>query len=220
LRAAAPFQGLREKGNLALAIADPDLRYKVREKRIGRHILFVVDASGSMGADQRMAETKAAILSLLMDAYQKRERVGLIVFRGATARVALPFTHSVEMAQRYLAHLPTGGKTPLPHALALSVDLIKKERAKYPRDAFLLVLITDGKANISLTGKVPMTEVKELAVQVKTLGINSLILNTERYWHEASCLPEISQMMGASYYTIDKLKARDLVSRIGEALGG
>ena len=120
LRAAAPFQAVRERGNLALAITEPDLRYKVREKRIGRHILFVVDASGSMGADVRMAETKAAILSLLLDAYQKRERVGLIVFRGREAKLTLPFTHSVEMAQRHLAHLPTGGKTPLPHALKLA----------------------------------------------------------------------------------------------------
>ena len=85
-----PLQGLRERGNLALAIREPDLRYKVREKRIGRHILFVVDASGSMGADERMAETKAAILSLLIDAYQKRERVGLIVFRGARPRWPCP----------------------------------------------------------------------------------------------------------------------------------
>jgi len=218
LRAAAPYQVKRDKGNLALAIAEPDLRHKVRERKIGRHILLVVDASGSMGARERMRETKAAILSLLLDAYQRRERVGLVVFQGEKAVPALPFTHSIEVAQRYLRDLPTGGKTPLPHGLALALDLIKKERAKYPKDAFLLVLITDGKANISLTGKTPMTEVKELAVQVKNLGINSLILNTERYWHEASCLPEISRMMGASYYTIDKLKARDLVTHISTAL--
>ncbi|MGQ9688341.1 MAG: magnesium chelatase subunit D family protein [Desulfobaccales bacterium] len=218
LRAAAPYQVKRDKGNLALAIAEPDLRHKVRERKIGRHILLVVDASGSMGAQERMRETKAAILSLLLDAYQRRERVGLVVFQGNTATPVLPFTHSIEVAQRYLRDLPTGGKTPLPHGLALALNLIKKERAKYPKDAFLLVLITDGKANVSLTGKVAMDEVKELAVQVKTLGINSLILNTERYWHEASCLPEISRMMGASYYTIDKLKARDLVTHISTAL--
>ena len=131
----------------------------------------------------------------------------------------LPFTHSIEMAQRYLRDLPTGGKTPLPHGLAWSLP-IKKEPAIHPQDAFLLVLITDGKANVSLTGKVvPCLKVKELAAQVRSLGINSLVLNTERYWHEASCLPEISQIMGASYYTIEKLKARELVARIGEALG-
>lgn len=221
LRAAAPYQFGRDRSNLALAIADPDLRHKVRERKIGRHILFVVDASGSMGAKDRMRETKAAILSLLLDAYRRRERVGLVVFQGHKAVNPLPFTHSIEIAQRYLQDLPTGGKTPLPHGLALALDLIKKERLKHPKDAYLLVLITDGKANVPLTdGNLAMNEVKDLAAQVRTLGINSLILNTERYWHEASCLPEISLLMGASYYTIEKLKTRDLVSRIGEALGG
>jgi magnesium chelatase subunit D len=222
LRAAAPFQGLREKGNLALAIADPDLRYKVREKRIGRHILFVVDASGSMGADERMAETKAAILSLLMDAYQKRERVGLIVFRGATARVALPFTHSVEMAQRYLAHLPTGGKTPLPHALYLAHELLKKEKVRHPRDAFLLVLITDGRANISLgPGRKPMAEVKELAAQLGALGINALVLDTERFAPclDLGCLPELSRTLGGLYHSVQSLRAPEVVARIAAALG-
>jgi len=222
LRAAAPFQGLREKGNLALAIADPDLRYKVREKRIGRHILFVVDASGSMGADERMAETKAAILSLLLDAYQKRERVGLIVFRGATARVALPFTHSVEMAQRYLAHLPTGGKTPLPHALYLAHELLKKEKVRHPRDAFLLVLITDGRANISLgQGRKPMAEVKELAAQLGALGINALVLDTERFAPclDLGCLPELSRTLGGLYHSVQSLRAPEVVARIAAALG-
>jgi magnesium chelatase subunit D len=217
LRAAAPYQNLREKGNLAVAVADADLRYKVREKRIGRHILFVVDASGSMGADERIAETKAAILSLLLDAYQKRERVGLIAFRGETAEVLLPFTNSVDNAAKRLAVLPTGGKTPLPAGLALACDLLKKEKANNPQDAFLLVLITDGKANISLTGEPPMAEVKELAARIRALGIDAMILNTERYWHEASNLPEISQIMGASHYTIAKLKAGDVVARVGSA---
>ena len=222
LRAAAPYQSIRDKGNLALAIAEPDLRHKVRERKIGRHILLVVDASGSMGTRERMRETKAAILSLLLDAYQRRERVGLVVFQGEKAVTALPFTHSLEMAQRYLRDLPTGGKTPLPHGLAQALDLITKERAKHPKDAFLLVLITDGKANISLTGQPPMTEVRDLAARIKGLGINALVLNTERF---APCLdvgnlPEISQLMGAAYYTIEKLRARDLVSRISAALGG
>jgi len=222
LRAAAPYQAVRDKGNLALAVCDPDLRHKVRERKIGRHILLVLDASGSMGAKDRMRETKAAILSLLLDAYQRRERVGLVVFQGDKAITALPFTHSIEMAQRYLRDLPTGGKTPLPHGLAKAMEMITKERAKYPKDAFLLVLISDGKANVSMSGKPAMAEVKELAAQIGALGINSLVLNTERF---APCLdlgglPEISQLMRASHYTIDQLRARDLVARIGEALGG
>jgi magnesium chelatase subunit D len=221
LRAAAPYQMVREKGNLALAIAEPDLRYKVREKRIGRHILFVVDASGSMGAEERMAETKAAILSLLIDAYQKRERVGLIVFRGTEARMALPFTHSVEMAQRYLTHLPTGGKTPLPHALYLAREVLQKEQTRHPRDAFLLVLITDGRANISLgkTGT-PMAEVKELAGQLGALGINALVLDTERFAPclDLGCLPELSQILGGQYHSVQSLRAPEVVARIAAAL--
>ena len=213
---------MRERGNLALAITDPDLRYKVREKRIGRHILFVVDASGSMGADERMAETKAAILSLLIDAYQKRERVGLIVFRGYEARVALPFTHSVEMAQQHLTHLPTGGKTPLPHALYLARELLHQEKARHPRDAFLLVLITDGRANISLgKGRKPMEEVKELAAQLGALGINALVLDTERFAPclDLGCLPELSQILGGQYHSVQSLRAPEVVARIATALG-
>ena len=222
LRAAAPYQGLRQRGNLALAIREPDLRYKVREKRIGRHILFVVDASGSMGADERMIETKAAILSLLIDAYQKRERVGLIVFGGCEARVALPFTRSVEMAQRYLTNLPTGGKTPLPHALFLARELLRQEKARHPKDAFLLVLITDGRANLSLgKGRKPMEEVKELAGQIGTLGINALVLDTERFAPclDLGCLPELSRILGGQYHSVQSLRAPEVVARITAALG-
>jgi magnesium chelatase subunit D len=222
LRAAAPYQAVRERGNLALAICEPDLRYKVREKRIGRHILFVVDASGSMGADARMAETKAAILSLLIDAYQKRERVGLILFRGATAHVALPFTHSVEMAQRYLTHLPTGGKTPLPHALNLAREMLQKEKTRHPRDAFLLVLITDGRANLSLgQGKSPMEEVKELAGHIGALHINALVLDTERFAPclDLGCLPELSRILGGQYHSVASLRAPEVVARIASLLG-
>jgi magnesium chelatase subunit D len=219
LRAAAPYQALREKGNLAIAVTESDLRYKVREKRIGRHILFVVDASGSMGAEQRMAETKAAILSLLIDAYQQRERVGLIVFRGREARVALPFTHSVELAQRYLTVLPTGGKTPLPHALRVAHELLQQEQARHPKDAFLLVIITDGKANVSLARDgAPVAEARELAAQIRSLGINSLVLDTERF---APCLdlgflPELSQILRGRYHSIETLRAPEVVARIGE----
>jgi magnesium chelatase subunit D len=216
LRAAAPHQAIREKGNLAVVIADPDLRFKVREKKIGRHILFVVDASGSMGVEQRMAETKAAILSLLLDAYQRRERVGLIIFRGERAELALSFTPSVEAAQKRLAHLPTGGKTPLPHALQVALDLLKKEKAKHPRDAFLLVLITDGRANISLAGGPPMSEARELAAQLRDLGIDALVLDTEKFGPclDLGSLPELSRALGGKYHNIGELKAEEVVRRV------
>jgi magnesium chelatase subunit D len=222
LRAAAPYQAFRDKGNLALAVAPPDVRHKVREKRIGHHILFVVDASGSMGARERMAETKAAILSLLLDAYQKRERVGLITFRGRNAELALPFTNSVETARKCLEHLPTGGKTPLPHALSLAFETINQEKLKHPKDAFLLVLITDGKANISLTGAPAMVETKKLAAKLRSLNINTLVLDTEVHTPmiDFGCLPELSKILGGRYIDIEDLRAPELVARIAELRQG
>lgn len=221
LRAAAPYQTLRAKGNLALAVTAPDVRHKVREKRIGHHILFVVDASGSMGAEQRMAETKAAILSLLLDAYQKRERVGLVTFRGQNAELALPFTNSVETARKCLEHLPTGGKTPLPHALHLAYEVITQEKLKHPQDAYLMVLITDGKANISLAGGTAIEETKKLALMLRSLNINTLILDTEIHTPmiDFGCLPELSKMMGGQYLAIQDLRAPEVVAKI-EAVRG
>lgn len=216
LRAAAPYQAFRDRGNLAVAVAAPDLRFKLRERRVGRHLLFVVDASGSMGADERMAETKAAILSLLTDAYQRRERVGLITFRGETATLALPFTNSIDLAQKHLATLPTGGKTPLPAALALAHELIQREKARHPHDAFHLILISDGKANIPLAGGNPVAEAKELAARLRDLGVQALILDTERYWHEEGCLVALSRILNCRKHTLESLKAAELVARIGE----
>jgi magnesium chelatase subunit D len=219
LRAAAPYQTLRERGNLALAVAPQDVRHKVREKRIGHHILFVVDASGSMGAQERMAETKAAIISLLLDAYQKRERVGLITFRGQSAELALPFTNSVETARKCLEHLPTGGKTPLPHALHLAFEVIKNEKLKHPKDAFLLVLITDGKANISLGRGPAILETKKLAGRLRSLDIRTMVLDTEIVTPmiDFGCLPELSKTLGGQYLSIQNLRADEVVARIGEA---
>ncbi len=218
LRAAAPYQMMRDKGNLAIAITESDLRHKVREKRIGHHILFVVDASGSMGANQRMVETKGAILSLLLDAYQKRERVGLVVFRGEQAHLTLPFTHSIEQARKCLDDLPTGGKTPLPRALQLAYEILQKEKTRNPQDAFLLVLISDGKANISLSGGAAVEEAKELAAQLQDLKIASLILDTEAGFLNLSCLPQLAAKLGAKYYKIQELRAPEVVTRVEETM--
>ncbi len=118
LRAAAPFQNMREaNGRTAWKITGSDLRYKLREKRIGLTMLFVVDASRSMAAMQRMKAVKGAIFSLLHDAYQKRDRVGMVAFRQGEAQEILPITRSIELAEKQLRVLPTGGRTPLSHGL-------------------------------------------------------------------------------------------------------
>jgi magnesium chelatase subunit D len=152
LRAAAPQQ--RARGGAGPAAARPalvvrrgDLRWQVREGREGNLVLFVVDASGSMAARRRMAATKGAILSLLVDAYRRRDRVGLVSFRGAGAEVPLPPTSSVELAARRLAELATGGRTPLAAGLARARGLLATEAVRDPARRPLLVVVTDGRAN-------------------------------------------------------------------------
>jgi magnesium chelatase subunit D len=154
LRAAAPHQRQRARGGAAPLAARPavvvrggDLRWQVREGREGNLVLFVVDASGSMAARRRMAATKGAILSLLVDAYRRRDRVGLVSFRGAGAEVPLSPTSSVELAARRLAELATGGRTPLAAGLACARGLLASEAVRDPTRRPLLVVVTDGRAN-------------------------------------------------------------------------
>jgi magnesium chelatase subunit D len=129
-----------------IQLAPADLREAVREGREGNLILFAVDASGSMAARQRMRAVKGAVLSLLLDAYQRRDKVGLVTFRGTGAEVALPPTSSVEAAARRLTGLATGGRTPLAAGLAQAARVLATERLRDPRRRPLLVVVTDGRA--------------------------------------------------------------------------
>ncbi|WP_084258442.1 putative cobaltochelatase [Microtetraspora malaysiensis] len=146
LRAAAPHQRERGRTGPGLLIRDTDLRESVREGREGNLVLFVVDASGSMAARRRMKEVKAAVLSLLLDAYQRRDKVGLITFRGADAELALPPTSSVEAGAARLRELPTGGRTPLAAGLRRAAEVLRVERMRDPSRRPLLVVVTDGRA--------------------------------------------------------------------------
>jgi magnesium chelatase subunit D len=150
-RAAAPHQKARRvPGGPALVVAEPDIREKVRAARRGRLLLFCVDASGSMNAAARMKTTKAAVLGLLTEAYQKRDRVGLVAFGGTGARELLPPTASVEVARRMLAELPTGGKTPLAAGLVAIGGVLERELAADPKLTPLAVILTDGRPNVPL----------------------------------------------------------------------
>ncbi|TDC04810.1 VWA domain-containing protein [Nonomuraea longispora] len=143
--AAAPHQRGRGRTGPGLVLRADDLREVVREGREGNLVLFVVDASGSMAARKRMSAVKAAVLSLLLDAYQRRDKVGLITFRGAGAEVALPPTSSVEAGAARLRSLPTGGRTPLAAGLMRAADVLRVERLRDPARRPLLVLVTDGR---------------------------------------------------------------------------
>ncbi|GLY79500.1 magnesium chelatase subunit D family protein [Actinoallomurus iriomotensis] len=146
LFAAAPHQRSRGRSGPGLVIRADDIREPVREGREGNLVLFVVDASGSMAARQRMRAVKGAVLSLLLDAYQRRDKVGLVTFRGGSAETALPPTSSVEAGARRLEDLPTGGRTPLAAGLLRAAGVLRAEHLRDPARRPLVVVVTDGRA--------------------------------------------------------------------------
>lgn len=216
LRAAAPYQGIREKNGMALVIRDQDIREKVREKRIGNFIVFAVDASGSMGAQKRMVETKGAVLSLLLDAYVKRDKVCLVAFRGEGAEVLLPPTGSIEQAYRLLEELPTGGKTPLAHGLEQSCRIIENQLLRDRRTIPLLVLVSDGRANVPLNGGKPLDEAMELARGcAQDDRFQRVVVDVERDGFVRFGLAEkLAAQMQAAHFRIEDLKAEALASLV------
>jgi magnesium chelatase subunit D len=217
IRAAAPHQRDRT-GALAVKIEPSDLREKVRERRMGNTVLFVVDASGSMGAQQRMTAVKGAILSLLIDAYQKRDRVGLVVFRGKGAEVLLPPTSSVELARKYMQQLPVGGKTPLAHGLSRGFEVLQRELMINHHSIPKMILISDGKANVSMGSGSPLDDAKEVAGHIRDAGISSFVIDSEQSFVSFGLAHTISDELGAKYLRLEDLNAgqiADLVKGIG-----
>ena len=151
VQTAAPHQRSRGRTGPGLIIRRDDLRQAVREGREGNLVLFVVDASGSMAARQRMGAVKGAVLSLLLDAYQRRDKVGLVTFRGAAAELALPPTSSVAAGAARLERLPTGGRTPLAAGLLKAREVLRVERLRDSGRRPLLVVVTDGRATATGT---------------------------------------------------------------------
>lgn len=192
----------------------------MREKKIGNLVLFVVDSSGSMGASQRMVAAKGAILSLLVDSYQKRDRVGMVAFKQDRAEVLLPPTNSVELASRQLSELPTGGKTPLSSGLQLGLEIIQKELRKNERLATLMVLVTDGRANVSIQKEArPFDEAREIAGKIKSAGIKSIAIDTETGFVRLGRLQELSDVLGGRYYPLlEDIKAEAISALVKDAV--
>lgn len=216
LRAAAPYQKSRCHKEVAIAIESSDIRNKVREKKIGNFLIFVVDASGSMGAQQRMVETNAAIFSLLLDAYQKRDKIAMIAFKGETAEAILPPTNSVELAHKLLEQMPTGGRTPLSSGMKKAYEMAKTEIFKEPNISPMMIIISDGKGNVSVTGEKPLKEVAKIAETIREEErIKTLVIDVEKKnlisFHLAK---ELAKNLGAQYYKIDDLKADTLVQAV------
>ncbi|NNG66462.1 putative cobaltochelatase [Caldanaerobacter subterraneus] len=221
LRAAAPFQKLRRREGVAVAIEKWDIKEKIRQKKIGNLIIFVVDGSGSMNADERMKAAKGAVISLLMDAYQKRDRIALVVFKGNTAYTVLPPTSSVELAYKLMEELPTGGRTPLAEGLKKALELIEIEEAKNPDTYPLLILISDGRANAAGSGKNPIQEAEEVACLIKEKGIKSLVIDVEKDgFMNFGLARKIAERMGAQYAKIEDLKEQKIIEAVKDFVGG
>ena len=217
VRAAAPHQLRRRQATPdapnQLQLESQDLRQKVRERKTGNLIVFVVDASASMDAEQRMQATKGAILSLLRHAYVRRDKVALVAFSGRNARVALRPTSSVDLAERRLERLNIGGTTPLTHGLMTALKLIKTERLRDPRVYPLLVLISDGRGNISLFGEEPLLEAQRTASQIKQEGIRAMVIDSTRDFSSQPGYPRnrVTSLYGAYAFNV----CGDLAERLG-----
>ena len=217
LRAAAPYQRQRkaeEVNGLALRLRKSDLQRKVRVRRTGNLILFVVDASWSMAASERMEATKGAIFSLLLDAYQRRDQVGLIVFQRDKARLVLPPTSSVELAQKALQDLPVGGKTPLSSGLFLAWQVIDAARRRDSEQRPLMILLTDGAGNVSMTGMPAQEEAMRIADLFEQASLRSIVVNMEHAAFDRGLAHKLADALGGSCYNLPELRADTLLSTV------
>jgi magnesium chelatase subunit D len=238
VRAAAPMQKDRgRRPGERLKLERDDLRQKVRERKVGNLIVFVVDASASMDAEQRMAATKGAILSLLQDAYVRRDRVAVVIFKNRTAEVVMRPTSSVSLARRRLEKLSVGGTTPLTHGLMAGYKVVKTELLRDPTIRPLLVLISDGRGNISMFKEEPLVEAQKVASLIEAEHIDALVIDSARDYshlpsvqHLARVAPmyqtyainacaDLAERMGAHYYGLYDLSRDEIASAVEKELG-
>jgi magnesium chelatase subunit D len=211
--AAAPHQVARGRSGPGLRIAREDLRQADLEGREGNLVLFVVDASGSMGSRSRMGAVKGAVLSLLLDAYQRRDKVGLITFRGADADLALPPTWSVEAAAARLRTLPTGGRTPLAAGLLRAHDTLRVERVRDPRRRPLLVVVTDGRATGARGGD-HLAQAYAAAGLLAAAGTASVVVDCESGPVRLGLAGVLGAHLGAETLRLEELAADTLAATV------
>lgn len=222
MRAAAPLQKQRaeQRKHVAFAIQPADFHRKIRVKRAANLILFVVDASWSMAVAERMSATKGAIMSLLTDAYQRRDRVGLVVFQKNQATLVLPPTNSVHLAQRALADIPVGGKTPLSAGLTLALKVFEQEGRTHPDVNPLMILLTDGAGNVAMTNLPPQEESHRAAELIKEQHIRGVVINMEHAAFDQGLARSLAEHLGAPCYTLPQLRAESLYQTVREELEG
>lgn len=237
LRAAAPYQRRRAEGGQrrgtsnesglpaqvsaeepAVLLRPDDFQKKIRVRRSANLIVFLVDASWSMAVSERMEATKGAVLSLLTDAYQRRDRVGLIVFQKDRATLVLSPTNSVELAQRMLTNLPIGGKTPLAAGLWLAYQTITREVRKYPELEPLLVILTDGAGNVSMGDEPPQVEAYQVAEQIREEQIKSIVINMESADYDKGLAQALADHLDGPCYNLASLHAQSLLAMVRDEL--
>ncbi|MEV5297407.1 putative cobaltochelatase [Amycolatopsis methanolica] len=211
VRAAAPHQRSRGRDGAGLVLRPSDLRFALREGREGNLVLFCVDASGSMGAKSRMREVKAAVLSLLLDAYQRRDKVGLVTFRAGGAELALPPTISVEAAATRLEGLPTGGRTPLAEGLLEAARVLRVEAVRDPRRRPLLVVVTDGRAT---SGADAVARSQQAADMLAGAGVASVVMDCETGRMRLGLAAELAARLGGEHVPLGEVAADTLATEV------
>jgi magnesium chelatase subunit D len=218
VRQAAPHQRERGPSDTAITIHDADLQRKVRVHKTGNLVVFVVDASWSMAAAERMEATKGAIMSLLVDAYQKRDRVAMVSFQKDRAFLVLPPTSSVEMARNALQRIPVGGKTPLSAGLLMSFQVIEREVNQNPDISPLMILLTDGAGNVSVTGTPPREEALIIANLFRERQLRSVVINTEHESLDRGLASELADHLAGNCYSLAEIRADNLYETVRREL--
>ncbi|MEV6445427.1 putative cobaltochelatase [Amycolatopsis sp. NPDC051716] len=214
VKAAAPHQKARGRTGAGLELRPEDLRFALREGREGNLVLFCVDASGSMGAKARMREVKSAVLSLLLDAYQRRDKVGLVTFRGDAAELALPPTISVDAAASRLEGLPTGGRTPLAEGLLEAARVLRVEEIRDPRRRPLLVVVTDGRATSG-----PDAVARAQAAAGLLAGVTTIVMDCESGKMRLGLAADLAAHLGAEHVPLAGVAAESLADAVRARTG-
>jgi magnesium chelatase subunit D len=211
---AAARRGEWENGRLQVTPAD--LHRKERAGQTGTLLLFVVDASGSMAARRRMELVKGTVLGLLQSAYEQRDEVGVIAYRGPQAEVLLPPTSRVELAEQALRVLPTGGRTPLAHALVLAGEVADGRRGARPEFPTLLVVLGDGRANVPLPGTTgdPWQQALRAAEELAVRKLPGLVLDTDAGFVRLGRVQELARALGAPCQLLEDFQAETMVLKL------
>ena len=219
IRVAAPYQRVRHSEDLFLVIEPQDIRMKIRERRSGSTLLFLVDASGSLGVRKRMATVKGAILSMLRDSYVKRDRIGLMAFRRDSAEMILPPTKSVEYSYRCLEELPTGGKTPLGEALIRVNEYMTAYARCHIGERCYIILVTDGRANVPLQeGMNANDEVQKMAEDMGIPHVKWIVVDASASFPHFDNAERLAEKLGARYFRLEDLDADRFVEGVKAAI--